>query len=69
MNIKSLSLLFALISLLVFISSSIVFADAFQDGLAPYNRGDFNEAVKEYRLHEQLAEIAPSQALMVMCFQ
>ena len=69
MRTKPLTFLLLLTFLFFHTSFSMVFADDFQDAMDAANRGDFNEAVKEYRLHEQLAEIAPSQALMVMCFQ
>ena len=46
MKIKQLVLIFLLLTLTV----TPVYADDFQDGLDAYNRGDYKEAVKWYRL-------------------
>ena len=47
---KSLTFLLALTFLFLFSGSSVVFADDFQDGLDAYDRKDYQEAVKWFRL-------------------
>jgi TPR repeat protein len=50
MKIRPLTFLFALTFLFLFSGSSVVFGNDLQDGLGAYDRGDYKEAVKWYRL-------------------
>ena len=47
---KSLTFLLSLTFLFIFFSSSVAFADDFQDGMDAANREDSKEAVRWYRL-------------------
>ena len=47
---KPLTFLLALTFLFLFSGSSVVFGNDLQDGLGAYDRGDYKEAVKWYRL-------------------
>ena len=50
MKTRPLTFLFALTFLFLFSGSSVVFGNDLQDGLGAYDRGDYKEAVKWYRL-------------------
>ena len=50
MKTKPLTFLLALAFLFLFSGSSVVFGNDLQDGLGAYDRGDYKEAVKWYRL-------------------
>ena len=50
MKTKPLTFLLALTFLFLFSGSSIVFADDYRDGVDAYERKDYKEAVRLYRL-------------------
>jgi len=50
MKTKPLTFLLALTFLFLFSGSSVVFADDLQDGLDAFNKQDYKEAIKWFRL-------------------